>query len=602
MKLIKTLPILLLLTACNFPGTPAPATPRPLPETPLGTGPSEADPGELPELPGAPAAEEGPPSEDGPVYKDLSIRPQIWFGPLDPWSWDQYFPGQGPFDYYNLFTAGAPWQTASDAVHVIRLYPVWLESDASPAEIKTVLDDIASRGMAISYEAGPLTETPLCNAATVEGFWGVPAAQAITKRIADAGGTLYSMDLEHAFDAGTYYDANCFMSPAEIAADAARTIAAVRAVFPDVKIGSIETADLDPGAVSTWLAAYAEVMGEELDYFHLDINFSRVDWAARALEIERVVRSRGIEFGIIYFGNHDDASDESWLVHTEQRFVEYEVLAGGSPDHVIFQSWHMHPQALLPETQPGTFTNLVLRYLRSRTTLTLEAIDDLTYTGSLSDESGNPISGAEIEIRVEPVSGAGVFAEYTITGIVPEGTAFADAGFRVNSECDCSGLAEFVLEQVVYTESGGTGGPVPNGSFAGGFEFWGIWGSGAVSIVPSSNGTGGGLKVSAQPGQDVGMNSGEIPATPGAEFTIVFTAQVSPVTRDSGYFNIIFLSASTEITRMTIPIAAAGVVVTTVQTGPDGSFQANLGDLPEGEYAITAWYAGNDDFWPDAGE
>lgn len=98
------------------------------------------------------------------------------------------------------------------------------------------------------------------------------------------------------------------------------------------------------------------------------------------------------------------------------------------------------------------------------------------------------------------------------------------------------------------------------------------------------------------------MNSGEIPATPGAEFTIVFTAQVSPVTRDSGYFDIIFLSATTELTRMTIPIAAAGVVVTTVQTGPDGSFQANLGDLPEGEYAITAWYAGNDDFWPDAGE
>jgi hypothetical protein len=410
------------------------------------------------------------------------------------------------------------------------------------------------------------------------------------------------MDLEHAFDAGTYYDANCFMSPAEIAADAARTIAAVRAVFPDVKIGSIETADLDPGAVSTWLAAYADVMGEELDYFHLDINFSRVDWAARALEIERVVQSRGVEFGIIYFGNHDDASDEAWLAHTEQRFVEYEIIAGGSPDHVIFQSWHMHPQALLPETQPGTFTNLILRYLRPRTVLTLEAIDDLAYTGSLSDESGNPISGAEIEIRVEPVSGAGFFADYTITGIVPEGTAFAVAGFRVNSECDCSGPAEFVLEQVVYTESGGSGGPIPNGNFASGMDFWGIWGSGAVSIVPSSNGTGGALKVSAQPGQDVGMNSGEIPATPGAEFTIVFTAQVSPVTRDSGYFDIIFLSATTELTRMTIPIAAAGVVVTTVHTGPDGSFQANLGDLPEGEYAITAWYAGNDDFWPDAGE
>jgi hypothetical protein len=34
MKFIKTLPILLILAACNFPGAPVAPTPRPLPETP----------------------------------------------------------------------------------------------------------------------------------------------------------------------------------------------------------------------------------------------------------------------------------------------------------------------------------------------------------------------------------------------------------------------------------------------------------------------------------------------------------------------------------------------------------------------------------------
>lgn len=106
---------------------------------------------------------------------------------MDPWSWDQYFPGQGPFQYYDLFTEDAAWQQALEAVHVIRLYPVWQDSHAAPDQLETVPADIQRRGIAISYEAGPLTETERCNAATVEGFWGVPGAENIVRRIADAG-------------------------------------------------------------------------------------------------------------------------------------------------------------------------------------------------------------------------------------------------------------------------------------------------------------------------------------------------------------------------------------------------------------------------------
>lgn len=588
MKSLKLFTIPLVLLACSLfsPGTESEAIPPPSPTA------KAAEPTLVP----------SPTPTEGPRYKDLTIRPQIWFGPLDPWSWDQYFPGSGPFQYYDLFQPSAPWQNASDAVQVIRLYPVWLESYASPEQIKAVLDDIHQRGMAISYEAGPLTETPLCNAATVEGFWGVPAAEKIASRISAAGGTLYSMDLEHAFDAGTYYDPNCFMTPSEIASDAAKAIAAVRTVFPNIRIGSIETADLDPEAVATWLQAYRNVMGTELDYFHLDTNFSRPDWAVRALEIQQVVNRRGIEFGIIYFGEYNDSSDPDWLAHAESRFVEYEVLTGGRPDHVIFQSWHTHPQSLLPENEPGTFTNLILRYLRPRTSLELEQIDDLTLAGRLTTESGSPVPGVQVQILARSVSGEGLLAEYTITGTVPAGATTADAGFRVNMECDCSGPAEFVLEEINYTELGSTGNGVPNGSFGSGLNGWGTWGTGSLTLVSSLNGTGSALAVTASVSQDAGLNSDLIQITAGSAFTITFTARVAPLTQGSGYFDIIFLNNEGEVARMTVPIKAGDVTLSKPVTGPDGRFEVNLQQLPAGEVSVRGWYPGSDEYWPAQSE
>ncbi|MGD2078809.1 MAG: hypothetical protein PVH18_10520, partial [Chloroflexota bacterium] len=133
--------VILLLLACNLPVQNS----MPAPTEELTGAPETASPTrELPTATAIVAATETAQDSigDEPVVKDLTERPQIWFGPLDPWSWDQYFPGQGPFQFYDLFTEEAEWQQASEAVHVIRLYPVWLESYATPTQIETVLNDI----------------------------------------------------------------------------------------------------------------------------------------------------------------------------------------------------------------------------------------------------------------------------------------------------------------------------------------------------------------------------------------------------------------------------------------------------------------------------
>ena len=544
----------------------------------------------------APSTTSAPVPATTVTWKDLSIRPHIWFGPLDPWSWGQFYRGAGPFQFYDLFTEDAPWPRAAEAVGVMRLYPVWLESFATRGQLEDVFEDLGRRGIAISFELGPLTETAACNASTVEGFAGAGPALNIARRIRQAGGVLHSMDLEHPFDAASYGPLACRMSPVEIARDSLTTIEAVRSIFPEVLVGSIETADLDPEAVAAWLDGYREVTGEHLAYFHLDSNFAIPDWSSRAKAIEEVVRSRGVEFGIIYFGDAEDTSDEEWLARAEERFVEYEVITGGKPDHAIFQSWHTHPERLLPETDAGTFTYLINRYMRPRSVLEV-AFVDAAWSGSLTAEDSTPLAGATIQLSGEPVSGPGLVGTYTISGTVPAGATGADVGYRINTECNCSGQAELTLHEATYMEAGSTSNLVPNGDFSQGLEGWGTWGSASYGLVDSDIRTGNALRVSAAPGLDAGLNSGTAAVTAGAGFTMTVTARVDPVSAGSGYFQIIFLNPGGEVERRTIPLAAARVDLGVVETGVDGRFELSGTELGAG-VRLRAWFAGDASHWP----
>ncbi len=233
----------------------------------------------------------------------------------------------------------------------------------------------------------------------------------------------------------------------------------MRSVFPEARFGAVETAQHDVNHVARWVEAYRAVMGEDLAYFNLDLDYGQPDWAQRALEIETYLRSQGIEFGLFYRGEWQDASDAEWVASAEQRFVEYEVEYGGRPDRAIFQSWHPHPVQLLPETDPGAFTYLINRYTRTRTVLTLTSTSvpmmaTRCYRESCWIATATPLAGATILFSMKPVEGQGLLFEYTLSGIVPAGATEADVGYRVNLECDCSGQADIILYEVRYTEGG----------------------------------------------------------------------------------------------------------------------------------------------------
>ncbi len=351
-----------------------------------------------------------------PPAPDLTSRPLVWFGPLPPLPTGPGRPFIGSADFLELFVADAAWVTAAGRIHVFKLYGEWVAWHSTDAELRQVVSDLTRRGMAIAFEAGPLTQTGECGAG-IEGFAGVDEGLRIARRIQAAGGTVSLVAFDHPFDAGTLDTSPnaCRWSPAEVAENVARYVRAIRSVFPDAIFGDTETARHDVGEIARWVDAYRAALGEDLAFLHMDLDYARPDWPQSTLEIESFLRSRGIAFGIIYFGGWQDRTDRAWLSNAGERVKSYELAAGGQPDHVIFQSWHDHPDRVLPENEPYTFTWFIDTYFEDK-----EALGVRTEGPGANLAFGKPVSVSKslpgfeperaVDANVDTWWGAGDFA------------------------------------------------------------------------------------------------------------------------------------------------------------------------------------------------
>jgi len=538
-----------------------------------------------------------------------------WFAPLPPMPEKEWRPYVGSLDFMELFTEDARWRSAAKHVKVFKLYGEWLRWYASDEELKQVVEYLNRHGIAIAFEGGPLVPTETCGKG-VEGFNGPEEGLIIARRIKEAGGIVRFVALDEPFYMASIYSGpNACHWPAEkIAGQVASYIQALESIFPDVIVGDIEP--LPPGSnadfpkadvdeYKKWIEAWRAVIGSYPFFFHLDVGFPRLDWPQACKELENFARERAIRFGIIYIGDYGDSTDEEWVKRAEERAVRYEVQAEGRPDDVIFQSWYDRPDYVLPEDSSTTFTHLINRYFRTRTLLSLNlsttSSGSQEATGKLTDRSGAPIPGAVIELSVTPLDEPGLFAEYTLSGIVPDGATQADVGFRVNTECGSAGTSDFLLYEVRYIEGDETANRVPNAQFSGGLDGWGFWGTGTARLEPSDRGTGRMLHVMAKPTEYAAINSAPFPVTPGRRFVVTFLARVSPVSIGSGYFDIVFL-APPEVARKMILLEPPTVLLGSATTDRYGTFHFGLEGLPPDSLLLQAKFPGNDSHWPAYGQ
>jgi hypothetical protein len=181
--------------------------------------------------------------------------------------------------------------------------------------------------------------------------------------------------------------------------------------------------------------------------------------------------------------------------------------------------------------------------------------------------------------------------------VVPDGATRGDVGFRVNTECDCSGASDFTLYEVRYAEGAATN-RVPNPDFSLGLDSWDTWGEANVRLEAGDRGGGSALHVTATPAQTAGMNSGEFAVSAGASYAVTFVARVSPESLGSGYFSMIFLGPTLETSRQRIPLEPAVFATGSTGTGANGEFSLMLAGPPPGALEVEVTFAGDEQHWP----
>jgi uncharacterized protein (TIGR03437 family) len=520
-----------------------------------------------------------------------AASPQIWFCPLDSIFRSRVNYSGSP-QYMSLFTPSSPWTQAASHINVFKVYSTWI-SAASDADLQIQFSDLNRRGIALALEAGAITASSQCGIG-VEAQGGQDLVN-LALKIQKNGGNLRYLAMDEPIYFFTLYTGSnaCQWTVDQMAANVAANLRALRAQFPNVIIGDIEPF---PVAAPNWLAqyqagieAFRKALGFPLAFFDADVAWDSPGYLADLAAVRGMVASEGLPFGIIYNGSPKAVSDADWIRSAAGHMATAE-LTLGSPDMVIFQSWDPYPKKLLPETDSDAFTALIDSYFRRRTTLSSSITGSVIQGILTAADTGEPIADVPVDINLSPTAGAGVSALYTMAGTIPVGTQSVVFGARVNLECDCSGSADFLASSFTM-DAGATG--VLTRDFSNQLNGWGVYSTSASVTVEN-----GSLHVIAQPGQSVLLNSPPLPFTTAVPYTFRVKAQVAPKSAGSGYFALIFLGATGEISRVRIPFAPALVPVATLTTDTLGHYAAALAAGISGALNIQSTFAGDQNDWP----
>ena len=273
-------------------------------------------------------------------------------------------PGRtGSADFMDQFLPDAPWSSAADHTDVYKLYGEWVAYHATDQQLATAVADIARRGQVLAIEAGPLDVRPDCGQ-NVESFAGADEGRLLAQRVTRAGGRIAVLALDEPYFYGHVYDGPqaCHLPIDTIAGNVASYVELMRGYFPELLVGDIEPtpAPVSAAGLGEWLDAYERAAGEPFAFLHIDADWGRPDWDVLSHNIGALARARGVPIGMIYNGGSAPLR-EQWIQLAGERIKTFE-QSGEPPDHVIFQSWMVQPDRILPDDEPSTFSGLLLTY------------------------------------------------------------------------------------------------------------------------------------------------------------------------------------------------------------------------------------------------
>ncbi len=487
----------------------------------------------------------------------LGARPapaaEIWFGGVDPFVRQVMQPG-APSDYTALFQADAPWSKAAAQVQVFETSTQFVNR-GSDEQLRQMFESLRQRHMKLALGALMQTQPPNCGQ-NVEGYAAAGAMAAIAGKITRLGGSLDYVAMDEPLWFGHRYDGPqaCHASIADIARNVAANVAAIRRVFPDVRIGDGEPFPVDTSSpawldeIAQWIAAYRAATGENLAFLQTDMNW-HAPWRRPLGALAAMLTAAGIKYGMIYDGDPDAQTGVAWTEQAERHFVEVESDPATTPEQAVLYSWMQHPLHFLPESQRGTMTWLVNRYAAAETRIVLQRTG-LGLTGRLATADGRPAAGQAVQIFAVDAANAGPLADVTQSGIVPREARAALFALRANTECNCSGPVDVTVGTLRFRDDR-TGQEVARRLMVRG-------------SVPAA----GGIRITGPAGQAIAPNTPSWPVTPGDAWTINVAMGASTESIHSGYVALIFSSGQ----RVFMPFAPATRTIGTATTDPAGQF------------------------------
>ncbi|MBV8155350.1 MAG: hypothetical protein JOY98_13065 [Candidatus Eremiobacteraeota bacterium] len=323
------------------------------------------------------AACAAPPSVPHGVWAPTAVAHQqaaaVWVHPVPPFK-----PGYGSVDWARLFADPRAWHGVAGKTAAFGLYAGWVTQlyQGNRPAFNAMTRFLHDRGIPVEIEAPSLQAATCGNG--IEGF--VPVGQSLSSftraylhLLRSSGVTVayIKVDEPYYFASVSSEPGTCHWPPAKVAGLVARFTRMVHAIDRSVQVGDVEP--VIPGgypvdvvtALLRWHAAYAAANGAPFPFYIADVDFADPSWPSLVKRLERDVHGNGMPFGIIYIGDMTDRSDRAWSEKVVARFRAYQVLAGGRPDFVLFQSWDPYPHYCLPESNPTTFMGVVQAYFNS---------------------------------------------------------------------------------------------------------------------------------------------------------------------------------------------------------------------------------------------
>ena len=272
-------------------------------------------------------------------------------------------------DAGDMWKSNAPWETVARSVKVIQFAPTSVDR-ASASDLRAAIEDIKRRNISLAVGDGLLVRSDRCRSKT-EAYVDQSQLEATFQKLRNSGADVKYVTMDEPFFYG-HRDSSptsCHETPEILAHALIQGIAIVRKYFPNAQFGTDEVIDANESWVQDvvrWTDTFKAVTGEQLAYVHTDLDW--LEGAVRNLvPLAAALKHRHIPLGIIYDADRfSNNSDESWSRNTVAHFAKVESDLGIHPDQAVLESWVRYPSHMLPETQPGTFTNVVYQYVQQR--------------------------------------------------------------------------------------------------------------------------------------------------------------------------------------------------------------------------------------------